>query len=439
MPVLKTKFLRSGFEQPKTANNSLSTTVADSQLAILEDKFRKDGFISIADYQKLAEKGRELSNLFNGNTKEGRNSIASLEAKISGYEDKINTIKLQDTEVDRVRTSATDDIDVIKMDNAGKPKTFFTEATTRLKESEEQISKLYEAAETSGNIKASNDYLALFKETESKRMQFESLSKSLGSDKKTVGAFVTTDAQGIPVDVEYRALTSDNIGKYVETNANIDKVPVWLLPNQRSGGVRSASIGGHVFSDSEDGPVDIQSILVGGQRAKRLVSGTEDIALKEQDLTIRPYIPDETWARGKGGLYKNLGNNKYAKYSDTTFEELGLRENDVQPVNRIWENRINENVIQTGDPSLVDPEANVQIQDPIQSSVPEQDVEGGQAVVPQFRGGGGSRTPSNEAKEETGGFTKTVGKIFRGIFRGGGSQTQEQSPDQTTPSFLDEL
>jgi len=436
MPTIRSPFLRTGFKVPGSGGGSteLSVTIANSQLTILENELSKDGFLSVADYEKLIKKASELKAGFNTSTQSGRNAIASMEATISNYQSNVNSFNRQKSNVNTLTESLNDDIDVLKLTYSGEPAVFFSEKEKRLEDALKDLDNFYAAAEEAGDIGSMNDYMHAYKEVQNELQ----VAKTFDERKGSFGAFIVTDPSGVPIDVDYRALTPQNIVGYRETDKEFDGMPLWIYPNSSTEGMSSAVLGKHVFSESDTGAEgDFQSLIAGGQRQRKLVSKNDDEVISD-DLLIRTYVPEKAWAQGKDSLYKNLGNNRYIKYTDVKAEDLSIPPQSIQKINRVWENRINESVVMSGDVSLL-PEANklytpsLTTQPPVlegPQSVPEET-----SVEPRFVK---TQLPAGQKKEK-GGFSRTVQKIWQGLFGGGSRSPEEEQTPAESPGFLDRL
>lgn len=430
MAVLNFLKFDSKFSKPGVGND-ISSTLANSRLAILENNLRKKsgGFLSSADYQKLIEEAAKLQDSTNQNTKAGQNLYATLDTKISNYQSKIDELSFDQSENTNIKSKLEDDLDAMKLSYAGDPKKYLEESVKKINEVKDQVGQLYGNANDANNIKVANDYLATYKELEDRSMVMESLKNN--PDK--MAAFVTTDANGRAINVEYKMLTPANqSGGYMETNKKIDGVPIWLMPSGDTNGQKIGVLNGKIFKET--------NFTAALGTAPRILTAADPGEIKSEDLQIRQYIPDKEWVQGKYGLYKNVGDNKYVRYGNINPQDLGLSPSQIQPVNRVWESRIAANVIQDGMSTLDTGSTDIYSKPAIDSYPLKPEA---QAAI-QAQQSAQSRFKSTQTKEqaqpkeEKTGFFDKIRRMFTGNFK-----KKENNPTATSgpgsSSFLDTL
>src|SRR5574340_46129 len=274
MAVLNFLKFDSKFSKPGVGSD-ISSTLANSRLAILENNLRKKsgGFLSSADYQKLIEEAAKLQDSTNQNTKAGQNLYATLDTKISNYQSKIDELSFDQSENVNIKSKLEDDLDAMKLSYAGDPKKYLEESVKKINEVKDQVGQLYGNANDANNIKVANDYLATYKELEDRSMVMESLKNN--PDK--MAAFVTTDANGRAINVEYKMLTPANqSGGYMETNKKIDGVPIWLMPAGDTNGQKIGVLNGKIFKETNS------TAALG--TAPRILTTTDAGEIKPEDL-----------------------------------------------------------------------------------------------------------------------------------------------------------
>lgn len=447
MPVLKTQFLKSGFKQPSSGAgaSSLSSTMANSELDILEMKLQVNGFLSKAALDQLVEKAETLKSQFNANTQSGKNSIATMNTRIAGYHVDLKTLNDQKSHLASSEEDIENDLSVITSDYADNPVEYFKKQVERLDQALESVNHQYETSRDIGDTKSTNDYFAYYQKLKSQRDYFNKMLEMVGGEGKgDIGAFVTTDPQGNTLSVEYK-LTANSKG-FVQTNKDLDGISLWLKPTSSNGGVKRAVFGGQEFITEKVMGSTPQEILANQSGVSKLVSKSE-APLKKENFQIRTYIPQSGWALGKKGMYKHLGGNEYQLYGNVKPEDLGLKDGDYQKINSIWEDRINQSVVSgmSVDPALL----REGVQQAPSNVFSGNDLSYLQSVAPKeekFNFGADlnfqtkTSTQATAPREEKGGFVNTVKNIWGGIF-GRGKEQQKAVPasNEELPSFVDKL
>jgi hypothetical protein len=442
MPVLKTRFLKSGFKQPSTGVGSdFSSTIANNKLDVMEGK----GYKSQVLLEELIKEAEGLKGQFNTGTQSGRNAVSGLDKRIAFWQMDLKNAKNQKSEMAYDSKIVENDLSILQKDYASDPKNYFMSQVDRLDKAIEGASFKLKNAVDVGDEKSIDDYRNLIEEFKSQRKNIQGVfdvSKNVDENElNNVGIFVTPGIDGLATKVEYKS-TADNSG-FIETNKIIEiegsKFNLWLPPVNASGGVQTTKFAGQLFKTKKIKSAEDYRSNVSG--ANQLFSESNESIMADH-LRIRKHIPKDSWAFNKNSktIYKALGNNRYCGYSGIEPDKLGLRSVDYQEIDDIWADRINRQVVsgRSIKPNFMDEERSVQ----------EENVFGGgellktelkqpqeEDISPRFSG----EQPSvSTPKEEKGSFFGTIKNIWKGAFKGK-SKEEAISPTRSLPDFLDEI
>lgn len=349
MPVFRSTLLKPGAPKPSGGGNYFSSTMASSQLSIMEDMLKTDGILNQADYDMLIKKAIELRSYFASGSKSDANSLAVLDERISAYmlgKSQFESAKLVST--DKIEADLNDTLKTLSLSHGTKPKEYLDKASKVLNEAINFIGEQYEKANQADNFETAYKLSAVYNKIKEQYDDVISMTAALESGKTdSFATFIDTDAAGRITGINYKPLNKGEIGSYMPTNALLDNIKVYVRPVVGPNGISTAYLAGNKFDNTQG----IASPLSGEVTHNLLISGdpAQQINLKTENLAVRGYIPDGSWARGRhGDFYKNIGDNSYVKYPKIDPDVIGLQPTDYQDVNSIWENQINQSVVASG-------------------------------------------------------------------------------------------
>lgn len=349
MPVFKSTLLKPGAPRKSSGGGYFSSTMASSQLSIMEDMLKTDGVLNQADYDILTKKAIELRQYFSSGSKSDANALAALDQRISSYMLGKSQFDLnKQFSTDKIENELNDTLKTISLSSGTKPAEYLDKASKTLNETINFIGDQYDKATKADNWEVASKLSTTYNKIKEQYDDVISMKAALESGKAdNFAAFIDTDAAGRITGINYKPLNKGEVGGYMPTNALLDDVKVYVRPVVGPDGVSKAYLAGNKF----DNTVGIASPISGNPVHDVLISGdpAQQIKLDSKGLAVRGYIPDGSWAHGRSGnFYKNIGDNSYIKYPNFDPDVVGLKSTDYQDVNSIWEDQINRSVVASG-------------------------------------------------------------------------------------------
>lgn len=364
MPVFDLSFLN-----PKNASGGSGAGygILVDQLAIKEAELSGDGKLAPGDYDLLAGMARKLYNS-PGLTAGQRSNI---NVKIAEYTSKGKSTGLKDNEdIGRITRDHEDDLAKGNMLFGNDPKTLVQTKVDSTKAKLDRLAESINQIDTSGGDASQHlgEYKTTLNDYQDLLHAQEDINKYNGQGKpdSPYVAYMVTNPQGEIVDVKIGKVGS-NPG-YVETNGIYGGLQIFGKINSKENGANVFNLGNTRFTAADLLLPDPSN--PGAMRANRLIAEDQqsqgghgfDTASSNNFKVIDPgqirvqgAIPVGSWAKGGNGvLYQRLDSGKYKKYLNVDQEKLGIPDNQVLRVPKVFEQSINSNVDQTYDGAGVD-------------------------------------------------------------------------------------
>lgn len=398
------------------------------QLSIMEKQLAGDGKLTPGDYQLLNERAAEIRG-FPGLTPDQRSNI---DVKMADYSSRskvesINTNK----DFNRINGDLDNDRRTATLRVGNDPNLWVTANKDAMLAKLNRLDDVIEQLNMAGDDSSAHmsEYIdTLNKFTDMSNTLTEMDGYTGGEPTSSSVFFLTTNDAGEIVSSEVGRAGSQS--GYVETNGVYGGLKVYGKVNKKEGGNNVFFFGGKRFSGADITTPDPNNRL--GFRNNPLLSessvsssgglsigkkGTFDV-VQPESVRVQANIPQGHYAEGGDGfLYQNTGNGQYKKFTNADRDALGITDNQVIKVPRVFEDNIARNVTETidGSKAFIPPVAPQQgPQLPATTPPPA-----GQTLVPS---GGRGRTggPIDSSPPTSGNVfqrtTRAAGSFLGGLF-----------------------
>lgn len=334
--------------------DSNTTTVYDMQLNQMENVLSKDGYLSPADLQQLAQVARQYAAKLDTPSKR-----ATMVSKALAYEKQANDTGLKSQDITAFNQYSEDDYRQIMLESAGDPGTFLDSVASSYRGKVDALDSRLQGLDPEDSVSFAQ-YAQAYNEASQNYSDWTSAAKSYKEGKKdSLAAYATTDPNtGEIVNIEYVPIGKNTIKSATKTNLTVEGMPLYLVPNQTKNGVTAARFqnidlvapaGSDSYGISPDG-----TTVFAPKSLQTLDGYSTDF--KAKDLRSRSFVPVGGYALGMDGktLYQNEDGVNYKKFSNFSAQDLGIDPNSIIKLPAAWEKRLTPQINKIVDKNVLD-------------------------------------------------------------------------------------
>lgn len=332
------------------------------QLSISEKRLAGDGKLTKGDYRLLQDKAAEIR-AFPGLNAKQRSTI---DVKMADYDSRsrVQTIK-EAGDIKRINRDLDEDNRTGLNRLASRPDLLIMARKDAVLAKMNRLDDVIEQLETAGDDSTVHmqEYTDAINEyTDLSNTITEMGEYSEGEPKSGSVFYLTTNDDGEITDVKVGRVGSKT--GYIETNGVYGGLKVYGKVNRKEGGNNVFVLGGTRFSGADittpdpsnplgfkNNPLLSEKTVQTSGGITRGQKGTFDV-IDPVSVRVQSKIPEGNYAEGADGfLYQNIGSGQYRKYTNADREKLGIRDNQVIQIPRVYEEDIGRNVVETIDGS----------------------------------------------------------------------------------------